>query len=209
MKSLWLLLIGALALTIAVEWFLPVQEPPVPSYTKHGAEGDDSFSLAQADRTVDFLPVEQFHSVKDRPLFFEGRRPPAEYVPDAPKAKPSKPVGKIRPPRATLSGVVKVGDNTYVMLKGVGKQKGLVRTRVGEDVDGWKVESIQDDRVVLKNGEETHEIPLRSYKAVALPKPAPPKKAAGKNKNNNKNKDRAEARKKALAARRAAKKADQ
>ncbi len=151
--------------------------------------------------------------MKDRPLFFEGRRPPAEYVPDAPKAKPSKPVGKIRPPRATLSGVVKVGDSTYVMLKGVGKEKGLVRTRVGEDVDGWKVESIQDDRVVLKNGEETHEIPLRSYKAVALPKPKPPKKVADKNNNNNnknnKNRERAEARKKALAARRAAKKADQ
>jgi hypothetical protein len=202
MKPLWWLLIGALAFIIAVEWFLPVQEPPVPSYAKQGAAADNNFSLAQADRTVDFLPIEQFHSVKDRPLFFEGRRPPAEYVPDAPAAKPGRSVGKVRPPTASLSGIVRVGDNTYVMLNGVGKQKGMVRTRVGEDVDGWKIERIQDDRVVLKSGEEIHEIPLRAYKPVALPRPKPAKKAAKKNNN----RDRTAARKKALAARRAAKK---
>jgi len=208
MKPLWFLLIGALSVVIAAEWFLPAQEPPVPSYANPGAVADNSISLAQADRTVDFLPIEQFHSVKDRPLFFEGRRPPAEYVPDAPAAKPVRPAANVRPPNATLSGVIKVGDTTYVLLQGVGKEKGLVRTRVGEDVDGWKVESIQDDRVVLKNGAEQHEIHLRSYKPVPLPKPAAANKAAQQNKNKN-TKDRIEARRKALEARRAARKVDQ
>lgn len=205
MKLLWSLLIGALLLIIAVEWFIPAQEPAVPSYTRPAATAENTVTLAQADRTVEFLPIEQFQSVKDRPLFFEGRRPPAEYVPDAPAAKPARPVSKVRAPNAVLSGVIKVGDSTYVMLKGVGKQKGLLRTKVGEDVDGWKVDSIHDDRVVLKNGAEKHEILLRSYKPVPLPAPPPAKKAADANKN----KERIEARKKALAARRAAKKTEQ
>ena len=205
MKLLWFMLIGALSVVIAAEWFLPVQEPPVPSYSKPGVAANGNVSLAQADRTVDFLPIEQFQSVKDRPLFFEGRRPPAEYVPDAPAAKPARPAAKVPPPRASLSGVVRVGDTTYVMLQGVGKEKGLVRTRVGEDVDGWKVESIQDDRVVLNNGDEKHEIHLRSYKPVPLPKPKAAKPAAKKNANQ----ERVEARRKALEARRAARKAAQ
>ena len=202
MKLIWLLLIGSLSVVIATQWFLPVQEPPVPSYGKPGVVAGDSISLEEADRTLEFPPIEQFHSVKDRPLFFEGRRPPAEYVPDAPAARPVKPVASVRPPNASLSGVVKVGDTTYVLLQGVGKEKGLVRTKVGEDVDGWKVESIQDDRVVLKNGDEKHEIPLRSYKPVPLPKPGAAKKPAQQTGANNK--DRAAARRKALEARRAA-----
>lgn len=208
MKLLWLVLTGALSVVIAAEWFLPVQEPPVPSFAKPGVVADDNVSLAQADRTVDFLPLEQFHSVKDRPLFFEGRRPPDEVVPDAPAAGPEKPARNVQPPKATLSGVVKVGGTTYVMLNGVGKGKGLVRARVGEEVDGWKLESIQDDRVVLQNGAEKHEIHLRSYKPVPLPKPKASRQAAeGKG---NRSAERAAARRKALEARRAARrKADQ
>ncbi len=202
MKSLWLLLIGALSLVIAVEWFLPVQEPPVPSYANPGAAGDNEVNLlAQADRAADFPAIEQFQSVKDRPLFFEGRRPPAEQGADAPTDLPKTFAGNVRAPRASLIGVVRVGDNTYAMLKGVGKQKGLVRARVGEDVDGWKVESIHDDRVLLKKGGEKHEIQLRSYEPVPLPQSKPAARSGA-----DKAKSRAEARKKALAARRAAKK---
>ena len=207
MKLFWFILIGALSVVIAAEWLLPVQEPPVPSYSKPRVAADGNVSLAQADRTVDFLPHEQFQSVKNRPLFFEGRRPPAEYVPDAPAVKPAGPAAKVPPPRASLSGVVKVGDTTYVMLQGVGKEKGLVRTRVGEDVDGWKLESIHDDRVVLKNGEEKHESHLRSYKPVPLPRPKAAKPAAKEKRNANQ--ERLEARRKALEARRAARKARQ
>jgi len=122
----------------------------------------------------------------------------AESWPPAPrpKAKPLAPVRKVPPPRASLSGVIRIGDNTYVMLKGVGKEKGLLRVKVGEDVDGWQVEKIQDDRVVLNNAGEKHEIPLRSYKTVPLPRVKPPAKPGEKDKN------RAQERKKALAARR-------
>ena len=197
MKWLWILLIGALALVIAAEWYLPVQAPSVPFFTNPRISGDQKPNLlAEADRTADFPPMEQYQPVKDRPLFFEGRRPPAEYVPDEPKAKPLAPVRKVPPPRASLSGVIRIGDNTYVMLKGVGKEKGLLRVKVGEDVDGWQVEKIQDDRVVLNNAGEKHEIPLRSYKTVPLPRVKPPAKPGEKDKN------RAQERKKALAARR-------
>lgn len=203
MKSLWLMLIGALSLVIAVEWFLPVQEPPVPSYSKLGASGNNQVNLlAKADHATEFPPLEQYQSVKDRPLFFEGRRPPAEHTPE-PKGKQKKPDSNVSPPRASLSGVIRVGDNVYVMLKGVGKEKGLARVKVGEDVDGWKVERIHDDRVVLKKGKEKHEIPLRSYKAVPLPKSEPATRRGTKKE---KDMNKAAARKKALAARRARKK---
>ena len=121
------------------------------------------------------------------------------------KSNHQKPAGKARTPNANLSGVVKVGDNTYAMLGGVGKQKGLLRTKVGEEVDGWKVASIHDDRVVLQSGQEQHEILLRSYKPVPLPKVESASEAARAKKN----RDRAAARRKALAARRAARKEEQ
>lgn len=196
MKSLWLLLIGALSIVILAEWILPAEEPPVPSYSKPGASGNTRVNLlAEADRTDDFPPMESYQSVKDRPLFFAGRRPPVESAPEAPKVVP-KPVGRVQTPRASLSAVIRVGDNSYALLRGVGKGKGLLRVKLGGDVDGWKVETIQDDKVVLNNGSEKHEMPLRSYKAVALPRP----KSASKTK---KNGSRPQLKNKAVPTRRA------
>jgi len=196
MKSLWILLAGALSVVIVAEWFLPAQEPPVPAFNKPKAAGVDRGDLlAQASRTDDFPPIEQYQSVKDRPLFFEGRRPPAEYTPEKADTKIQNPGRKSPPPQANLSAVITVGDNTYAIFQQTGKEKGMLRARVGEVMDGWTIESIRDDSVVLKNGKEEHEIPLRSYQPVLLPKP---KQAA----RSGKDKIRATTRTKAVPVRR-------
>jgi redox-sensitive bicupin YhaK (pirin superfamily) len=60
------------------------------------------------------------------------------------------------------------------LLKG-GKNKGTQRVRVGEEIDGWTVTSIEKDKLVLRNGTETESLQLWNYKPVKPVQQAPKK----------------------------------
>lgn len=172
MKLIWVWIAGALALLVGVQWLWPEEQPEIPDFTKSVSSGTAAGEFGSID---DFPEAVLYASINRRPLFIEGRRPPDPDMPEQ-QAEPDKPVRKTPPPRLQLTGIVTIGSTTFAMVKGgksprKGKQATSQRLMVGGvAAEGWKVKEILPDRVVLASGAEQHELVLRAYKPVPLPK---------------------------------------
>ncbi len=178
MNRLLLVIAALLAAFLGWRWFNPVAAPDLaPVSSKGGGDSDIGELLDSMDLTARFPPLAAYHAISARPLFFSKRRPPPPYVPEKRGGKKPGPARKTGKPRVQLSAIVRVGDQAYALVQG-GKNKGSRRVRVNEEIDGWKVVRIDEDRLVLSNGSETEALLLRNYKPVKPVKQAP-KKAAG------------------------------
>ena len=178
MNRFLLVIAALLAAFLGWRWFNPIAAPDLEPVSSKGAgDGDIGELLDRMDRTAKFPPLAAYHVISARPLFFSKRRPPPPYVPEKDGGRKPGPSRKTGKPRVQLSAIVRVGDQVYALVKG-GKNKGNRRVRVNEDIDGWKVVRIDEDRLVLSNGSETETLLLRNYKPVKPVKQAP-KKAAG------------------------------
>ena len=167
-KRVYAFTVVLLLIVIAVEWFFPEAPPVIPSRGSVAVNLADTSFLVEADRAADFPPEEAYQSIADRPLFFEGRRPPASSDSGGePLAPPS--TTRVTKPRGKLTGVVVVGNDVYALVS-ESRKKGAQRFKVGDTIEGWSVEKITSDKLVLTNNSERHEMPLREYKAVPLPK---------------------------------------
>ena len=177
MKKLYFAAVLSLAGVLTWRFLYPV-ERPVASKKKTGMipSGAVEEVLATLDTTTGFMPDEVYTEIPARPLFFKERRPPKPYVPQEHHKKPAA-TGKsaATAPRLTLSGIVRIGEETFALVKVPGS-KGVRRVKVGEELDGWQVHEIAPDKLVLSNGSAKHKIPLRKYKPV-LPRRDTPRKA--------------------------------
>ncbi len=164
-----------LAAFLGWRWLNPVAEPELELLPPSGADGADMGKLLKSmDRVSGFPPLAAYHAISARPLFFSKRRPPPPYVPEKGGGRKPGPSHKAGKPRVQLSGVISIGNQTYALLKG-GKNKGSKRVRVGEEIDGWTVVSIEKDKLILRNGTETESLLLWNYKPVKPVKKAPKK----------------------------------
>ncbi|MGF1641924.1 MAG: hypothetical protein ACFCUO_13335 [Rhodospirillales bacterium] len=112
----------------------------------------------------DMLPPESYADVSERPLFLRSRRPP----------QPGDEIAEQRPlPRApadfVLSGVVVAGTQRLALLQGQGSDA-IARVAEGQDYEGWTVETIEPNKVVLRRGQDVTEIVLED-KARRPPPP--------------------------------------
>ncbi len=99
-------------------------------------------------------PIEDFGETLDRPLFSKIRRPPAPE-PDAPADKPEKKqTVKVR-----LAGVV-ISPNERVALVQEPRAREITRLKVGQEIEGWVLEEILADRIVLRFGELREEVKI-------------------------------------------------
>lgn len=98
-------------------------------------------------------PIETFDEVVERPLFFRSRRPPDPDAAPPPEAAAA--------PKAdfVLTGLVISGTERLALLRPAGS-KTVERVHQGAEIEGWRVEAIHADRVVLKRGETVQEIRL-------------------------------------------------
>ena len=185
MRKLWLLIVILLLGFLGWRWFYPPQAPQITAGTAAGRQDDEiKVLLDSMDRVAGFPAQEAYQPIGERPLFFSKRRPPPPYVPALPGKKPPvRPPRKIGKPRIQLSAVIIIGKEKYALIKG-GRQRDSRRVRVGEEVDGWKVTSIDQGKLVLSNGSESEEVLLRNYKPV-LPVKTSPKRPVKNTKNNN------------------------
>ncbi len=155
-------LCGVLMLLNAVEWAYlnysigqsrKVLEQPVVADLEFDLIGSHEFVLA---------PKESFPEFVERPLMIEGRRPVAEAA-EAPVT--SAPVDQANL-QIKLMGVVTAPAGTTAVLK---DSKGAYqRLQVNGTIDGWDVDEIQGDRLILNQGGTRQE--LRVWK----PKPKGP-----------------------------------
>ena len=111
--------------------------------------------LLVADPGFTMKPLGDFSEIARRPLFIPSRRPlPPDTEPPRPGPR------KAERHRFTLKGVVIVGDERMAVLQ-QRRRRTVLRVVEGQKIDGWLVEAILPDRVVLHQGETREEVVLR------------------------------------------------
>lgn len=97
------------------------------------------------------MPLEQLAVTRERPIFLPSRRPPAPAVAAvvAPKAialpKPKEP----ERPQLSLVGTISGDDDKFGIFVDQ-STKGVVRLKIGEEFQGWKLRSIQGREASLE-----------------------------------------------------------
>ncbi|MCL2715549.1 MAG: hypothetical protein FWD68_13425 [Alphaproteobacteria bacterium] len=100
------------------------------------------------------IPLSQLTATRERPLFSPSRRPPPPVAVAAPAVvRPQPPKTVIRPPSLALVGTIIGEDEAFaIFLDPAGKA--AFRLRIGEDHQGWRLQSIQTREVRMGNGEQ-------------------------------------------------------
>ena len=101
---------------------------------------------------------ESFTQISERPLFIAGRRPP-DNTDSEPKPAQQAPQ---RTPDFVLSAVIRERSR-WIAFVGTGRNTEPVQVEVGSVVAGWRVERIDTGGIVLRQGERTTQLSLRSY----------------------------------------------
>jgi general secretion pathway protein N len=145
------------------------QAPQPPAEAGPAAEPDPLAALGPTEQ------IEDYASIKERPLFRPDRRPrvddPADIEPEAPPEETAKLDGM------DLAGVMISPGATMAWVKDP-SQPAPVRVRPGEVLAGWTVKDIQADRLVLERQGATDTLPLRTFNAPWASPPPPPPPAA-------------------------------
>ena len=115
---------------------------------------------AQAEptqQTIDFrMPAQgQFSQLVSRPPFTQSRRP-SQAKPRTSRA-PARPITK---PQLSVVGIVIKPEERIALVRKQGRTE-IARLKRGERVEGWLVEGILPDRVLLSHHERLLEIELR------------------------------------------------
>lgn len=144
-RTLYLALGGAcvaLLLLIILELSLSVS----------GVEASSTETSATAETIAAGQPAEseidaQIAAIQERPLFTAGRRPPAAPVED--KVTDTQPEVKTPPElKGRLAGVtLGPDDEKFAVFARMGEKSIVVKE--GDEIDGWKVATIESSRVVL------------------------------------------------------------
>lgn len=130
-----------------------VQESPA-SRPKPSSQEPASFAMAG---------IENYREVVERPLFLRNRRPPPE----------EQRGNVVQPSSLVLIGLIIVRDGRRALIQH-GEPPRLQRVTVGETIDGWNVESILADRIVVRHGDSEEELKLKPKAPPKLPRGAPP-----------------------------------
>jgi hypothetical protein len=110
------------------------------------------------------IPLTSLSGTRDRPIFSSSRRPPAPAV--APAAVPKvaavpKPREPERPP-LSLVGTIASGEEGFGIFLDQ-STKAALRLKVGEDYQGWKLQSVRGREATLEKNQQ----PV----TLALPQP--------------------------------------
>ncbi|MGA7938425.1 MAG: hypothetical protein WCA43_00840, partial [Bradyrhizobium sp.] len=109
------------------------------------------------------MPIKQFSATRDRPIFLPSRRPPAAVsaVTVAKAIVPPRPK-EPEQPQLSLVGIISGDDDKFGIFIDQ-STKAVLRLRVGEDFQGWKLQSVQGREAVFQKNQLSF--------VVALPQP--------------------------------------
>lgn len=161
--SVWLLICAGLAGVVALE--LSSSLPLAPEVT--AAAPAALPAAAPAPPRFEPPPAGTFEEIALRPLFFESRRPFEPMIAaeggEAPIAEPTLAV--------ELVGTLVTDQGRVALLQPAGQSASW--RREGDKIAGWRIGTIERERITLRQGDETETLELRADLA------GPVKKAAG------------------------------
>ena len=140
------LLLLALCIGITTVIYLEVNDPVpdlpanTPATVARNIGGSDS-----SEPTFSMPPLRSYADVLLRPLFSPTRRPPHDGA------------AVISSSGFTLVGIVKSSHESHALIEH-GKPPRLDRVAEDQELDGWTVEAILEDRVVLRHADTRLEV---------------------------------------------------
>jgi hypothetical protein len=153
----------AAALLVAMQASAAAQETVAVQHaaTDPGAGLDDRSVL----NPLAEITLESLTGFRDRPLFTPARRPPAPPPPLEPEPEPDiavvepepEPEPTVEIPDVTLSGIMEIDSDRVAMLREPSGMSTL-SVRVGDPIEAWTVEAIEDSSIVLEYDGRRHEI---------------------------------------------------
>jgi hypothetical protein len=132
-----------------------------------GSESDAAAQLPPPD------PKDAYASVTDRPLFRPQRRPEEDVDPEAQAT--AEPDAATSLEGMNLSAVIITPTLVSAWIQDPNEPR-LRRLRIGDDLEGWSVQSILPDRILLERQGEQDALILRDYGKTlspAAPMPVP------------------------------------
>jgi general secretion pathway protein N len=117
---------------------------------------------------VSAVPLDHLSATRGRPLFSPGRRPP-EPPPTVHAEREPVPRPPPAPPNLTLIGVVLDTEDAHAVVR---SGTAVVHARMGDEIDGWKITSIEARRLLLSNQDRSVAFALFADKQTAAAPPA-------------------------------------
>ncbi len=148
-------LCGGLGWLAFAAYDAPPAELPVPAVAKSGTPDAAAGPSFQPFRMP---PQQRFSELVERPPFTQSRRPPE--VSAQPQVRQEAPRRDLK---LTLIGVILQPSQQYALVQRPGK-KAALRLAKGEKIDGWQVEGILPDRLILSQAKEVVELELKDAK---------------------------------------------
>jgi hypothetical protein len=111
-------------------------------------------------------PLIHYAEIVERPVFIDARRPQEDEAP-APPEPPPEPDQPL-----DLIGVLLIPGGAAALLRPTEPNAPVLRIAQGETVNGWQLQSVSADRVVLRKGAEIRELMLKREPSPPQP-PAP------------------------------------
>ena len=154
--------IALLAVILLIEWqYARFTRADLLATLETGAGSNSAIDkLPELDLSTQTL--ESYAEIVNRPLFIEGRRP-IEEAEDVPALTLFS--GKLE---LMLSGVVNTPEGMIALIQD--KKKKNYQLKLHDAIEGWEVDSIDAEKVVMKRNNKRTELLLRKpHLASALP----------------------------------------
>jgi hypothetical protein len=148
------LLCALLAVALVVELTTEVEVGNVAGIPPAKPRPRDPGREVEAQSGFVMPPRDTYAEVSERPLFFRSRRP----LPPELESTAETPAETSRA-AFVLSGVILTGTRRLALLQTQSSSK-IARVEEGQEYEGWTIEAIHPNRVVMRRGQEVSEIVL-------------------------------------------------
>jgi len=157
----------ALALVAGIAAAVSVMIPSPLSYMSLSSGNAPDVKVPNIPKARDPGALTKYASIAERPLFNSDRKPDPLPPPPAPPAppKPQIVLGDLN--QLKLVGVILSGDNRIALVRRA--SAGTLTLRVGDTLDGWKIEKIDAQGVGLSGGDRQDALRIPKAENRAVP----------------------------------------
>jgi hypothetical protein len=140
---LLLLAIGVMGGYLYFQWSTPLSDVSSMSHKTVGQDSPGTSDTKVAAAKFIPIPLKAYEEITERPLFVEGRLPPAK-----PEQKTSVVRRLSKPLRLKLEGVAMMPDNKVAIIRDLDTNE-LLRVSQGMKKNDWKVESVDSESATI------------------------------------------------------------
>lgn len=157
----WLTIIGLASAALIWQLKHPLRAAAVVNPT----QGPPELPVVTPLQPFRLAPSASYEEIDSRPLFIMARRPEPP-IPEEP-AEPEKPPATGPEKKFVLLGVAISPNVTTVLLRPEEPNAKTRRVKLGETVEGWLLEKVSPNQVVLRQGQTTRELNLARQRKPA------------------------------------------